>query len=191
MIHQDFVTAVTRFIFVSDPPQPSDLILIPGNLSTEHVLHAAELYHQGLAPRILCSGGHPIGKEHFALYPEYQSEADYMAHILSEHGVAPSDIWLEDRSTFTWENAMFSAKLISRQPDIQKIIISCRPYHARRCLFYFQQAMPDKQFLICPCSLPGLNRDDWYLTSDGRKSILGEVRRMGDQVLDLFEESFQ
>ena len=190
MLHQDFVNAVTDFIFVSHTPEPSDLILVPGSLETGHVMKAADLYHAGFAPSILCSGSHPIGQEHFALYPEFQSEADYMAHLLLEQNVPEHAILREDRSTYTWENAMFSAKLLNASLNPRQIIIACKPSHARRCLFYFQQAMPHVRFLICPCSQPGLYRDDWFLTTEGRRHVLGEVRRMGDQVLELFEESF-
>ena len=40
MLHQDFVNAVTDFIFVSHDPEPSDLILVPGSLETGHVMKA-------------------------------------------------------------------------------------------------------------------------------------------------------
>ena len=34
--------------------------------------------------------------------------------------------------------------------------------------------------------VPGFNREDWYLTAEGRAMILGEVRRLGDQVNEVF-----
>ncbi len=47
---------ITDFIFMSDLPQKSDVILIPGTSHAEITEKAAELYHQGYAPYILPSG---------------------------------------------------------------------------------------------------------------------------------------
>lgn len=36
-----------------------------------------------------------------------------------------------------------------------------------------------------------MNQDDWYLTQAGRTRVMGEVRRLGDQIVPQFEELCQ
>lgn len=61
--------------------------------------HAARLYHAGLAPRVITTGG--IGD--FA-----PSEAEVAARVLGREGVPDSAILREDASTSTQENAAFA-----------------------------------------------------------------------------------
>ncbi len=61
--------------------------------------HAARLYHAGLAPRIITTGG--VGD-----FPP--SEADVAARVLRSAGVPDSAILREDASTSTQENAAFA-----------------------------------------------------------------------------------
>ena len=70
-------------------------------------------------------------------------------------------------------------------------ILCCRPFHARRALLYYQTAMPETRFLVCPAREEGVNQDDWYLTQAGRTRVMGEVRRLGDQIVPQFEELCQ
>lgn len=56
-MNQRLIQGITHFIFLQDEPQPCDLILIPGTSKSAITEKAAELYHQGFAPRILPSGG--------------------------------------------------------------------------------------------------------------------------------------
>ena len=55
MVNRRSMDDIGNFIFVSDEPAPSDLIVIPGTLHRAWALcrRAGELYFSGLAPRIL------------------------------------------------------------------------------------------------------------------------------------------
>ena len=53
------VQGITDFIFMSDIPQKSDVILVPGTAHAQITEKAAQLYHQGYAPYILPSAGIP------------------------------------------------------------------------------------------------------------------------------------
>ena len=55
-----FIRAVTEFIFVEDQPEKADVIFVPGSRTTEHAIHAAELYHAGYAPYVLPSGRYAL-----------------------------------------------------------------------------------------------------------------------------------
>lgn len=185
---EPFIRAVTDFIFAEDAPQVSDVILVPGSGHEEHVLLAARLYHAGYAPLIVPSGLHAIGLTRFEAHPEYPSEWAWMRSLLLDAGVPDCAILREDEATYTWENAQYSRRALDAAGvRVHRAILCCRSFHARRALLYYQAAFPEAELLACPAHVPGLDRDDWHLTAAGRARVLGEVRRLGDQVNEVFE----
>lgn len=193
---EGFVRAVSDFVFVEDAPAASDVILIPGNSSPVHALRAAELYHQGMARYLLPSGRYTKVVGNFAgvdpawreKYPgNYETEWAYLRAVLADAGVPDAAILREDQATYTWENAQLSRKVTDAMGlTVRRAILCCRSYHARRALLYYQAAFPETEIRVCAASVPGFNREDWYLTAEGRAMILGEVRRLGDQVKEVF-----
>ena len=182
----DYIRAAEDFIFVEDAPQPADVLLIPGSAHSEHVLRAAELYRAGYAPWVLPSGFHAKRDERFPI-PGFESEWAWMRALLVENGVPESAILREDRATYTWENAQFSRDALRRAGlTVRRAILCCRAPHARRALLYYEAAMPEVDFLVCPAQVDGCRRGEWWQTEAGRARVLGEIRRLGDQVAEVF-----
>lgn len=194
---ETFVRAVTDFIFVEDEPQKSDVILIPGASHPEHALKAAEMYHQGMAEYLLPSGRYSVKLGHFKGVPEafrldypddYETEWAYLRTVLMKAGVPERAILREDQATYTWENAQYSRKVCdSMGLEVKRAILCCRAFHARRALMYYHAAFPDADILVCPASVPGESRDDWFTNEKGRRRVMGEVSRLGTQVNEVFE----
>ena len=194
---EDFIRAVTEFIFVQDAPEKADVILIPGSRKTEHAIRAAELYRAGYAPYVLPSGRYSTVKGCFGDIPEryraeypgrYETEWDFLRTVLMKHGVPEKAILREDQATYTWENALRSREVLaSAGVKAETAILCCHAFHARRALLYYQAAMPDTRFIVCPTATPGYTREDWHLTPKGRDRVLGEVARLGSQVREVFD----
>lgn len=185
-----YIRAVTDFVFAADKPQRSDVILVPGSGYREHVLLAAQLYREGYAPLVLPSGWHSTSQTRFEADPAYDSEWAWMRSLLLDAGVPDNAILREDRATFTWENAQFSRRATDAAGlTVRKALLCCRAPHARRALMYYQAAYPEAEILACPAPAPGCDREDWWLTAEGRRQVLGEVRRLGDQVNEVFEDA--
>ena len=185
----DFIRAVEDFIFVRDEPRPADIILIPGSTRSAHVLLAARLFREGYAPLVLPSGLHAKGKGSFDV-PGFDSEWAWMRALLLGEGVPDSAILREDRATYTWENAQFSRNVMrSAGLDVRTALICCRAPHARRALMYYEAACPEVRFLVCPAPEPGCGPGEWYRTAEGRAMVLGEVRRLGDQISEVFADA--
>ena len=66
--------------------------------------------------------------------------------------------------------------------------ICCRPFHARRAKLYYQWAFPEAEIRCVPCREEGVNAEDWHRTEAGRRRVLGELRRLGDQINVQLEE---
>lgn len=191
-----FIRAVTDFIFVEDQPEKADVIFIPGSRKVEHALRAAELYRAGYAPYVLPSGRYTISRGYFLELPEplrseypgeFETEWHFLRAVLMKHGVPESAILREDQATFTWENAQRSRDVLIREGiPCRTAILCCHAFHARRALLYYQAAMPEVRFLVCPAQTPGYTREDWYASEKGRARVLGEVARLGSQVGEVF-----
>lgn len=183
-----FFLAVTELVFVSDPPEQADILLVPGSSHEGTVRLAAELYRRGLAPLVLPSGLYAMGRDSFRI-PPWPSECDWMCGILREEGVPEVALLREDRARCTWDNARFSREVCDRAGlRIRKALICCRPFHARRARLYYQWAFPEARLLCVPCREAGVDREDWHLTPEGRRRVLGELRRLGDQINLQLEE---
>lgn len=185
------VDSITRFIFVEDEPQKSDVIFLPGAIYAGHAERAAELYKAGMAPFILPSGKYGIkaGKtkpvpERDARYRgEYATEWEFMRRVLKDNGVPEEAILREDHATFTWENALLSRKVTDAMGmKIEKALLCCKPFHAARCLVYYQAAFPEAEIRVCPARNVPYTADTWYLSESGRNKVFSEVEKMGSQV---------
>lgn len=92
------------YLCLNEPLQKADCIVGFGNFNTDIARRAADLYHEGFAPKILFTGG--LGRNTEGLLPE--PEAVRFAKTAMECGVPEGDIILEDRSTNTKENILFT-----------------------------------------------------------------------------------
>ena len=96
------------YLCLNRKPEQADVIVGFGNFNTNIARRAAELYHQGLAPKILFTGG--LGRNTEGLLPE--PEAERFAKVAMECGVPAEDIIREDKSTNTAENILFTKRLL-------------------------------------------------------------------------------
>jgi uncharacterized SAM-binding protein YcdF (DUF218 family) len=105
----------------------------------------AELYLEGWAPLLIFSGG--LGSITRRLWQE--PEADQFAAIAVGMGVPRRDILIENRSTNTGENVLFTKQLLAeRQLDPGRFIVVQKPYMERRSYATFRKLWPDKEVLV-------------------------------------------
>src|SRR6476660_4570846 len=100
----DLAKKLWDYHHVNNQLEKADCILVLGSHDTRVAERAAELYLQGYAPLVVMSGGlGRLTKESFT-----QSEASLFAEIAIKLGVPKDKILLEDKSTNTGENVIFS-----------------------------------------------------------------------------------
>jgi uncharacterized SAM-binding protein YcdF (DUF218 family) len=98
------------------------------NHQADRLVHAAALYKQAKAPRILVSGGAPQGA---------RSEAELMEQVLEVMGVPERAILRESESRDTRENALFSA-IILKGKNMPRILLVTSAFHMRRARAVFE-----------------------------------------------------
>ena len=85
------------------------------------VLNSAEKYPRAM---IVCTGGGTASEN------ESVTEAGRMAEWLTEHGVAPERVIVEDKSRTTAQNAMFTLDILEKQhPRVRQLAIVSSDYH--------------------------------------------------------------
>ncbi len=116
-----------------DTKTKSDAILVLGAKAyhgnsynpclVSRMTHAVDLYNTKYAPKILVSGG--LDRE------DHVNEAETMKKIALDLGVPSNDIFLESSSTSTYENLLFSQKVVN-SAHLNSVIIITEPFHVAR-----------------------------------------------------------
>jgi len=102
---------------------------------SDKLLQAIDLYKQGKIKKILLSGGpgHLIFRDQF--------EASFMKSYLLKLGIPDMDILLDSISDNTYQNAVFSKKILSEiYPENGKFLLITTSAHMRRSLAVFNKA---------------------------------------------------
>lgn len=122
----------------------SDCILVLGSHDARVAERGAELYLTGYAPIIIFSGG--LGKLTEGVWEE--TEADKFAKIAMNMGVPKDAILVENKSTNTGENIIFSKKLLVEKGfDPKSFIVVQKPYMERRSYATFKKHWTDKDII--------------------------------------------
>lgn len=139
--------------------RPSDCIFVLGSHDKRVATRGAELYLQGLAPLLVFSGG--LGNLTKDIWTE--TEADQFAAIARDMGVPPGAILVENESTNTGENILFTQQLLQEHGlDPHSFIVVQKPYMERRSYATFKKHWPHKDLLV---TSPQLSFQD-YPTAD-------------------------
>lgn len=108
-------------------PRPS----VEVNAAGDRVLYAAELYHQGKAPYIVVTG------KRIEWLGGGGSPTQEMAELLVRLGVPAEAIWQESDSLNTYEDALYTRKILEEK-GIRRIILVTSASHLPRSVPLFE-----------------------------------------------------
>ncbi len=149
---QEAINTLWDYHHVKQELRPADLIFVLGSNDARVAEYAAELYHRGLAPLVLFSGG--VGR--FTASEWAVSEAETFAATAEKAGVPRDKILLENKSTNTGENVRFSRQVLAQSgiPEPKTVIALQKPYMERRTLATLQAQWPEVNVAVSspPCT---------------------------------------
>lgn len=145
-------------------PRKSDVIIGFGCYNEEIALRCAQLYFEGFAEKILFTGG--LGRNTKNMW--VQPEAQRFAAIALGEGVPEKDILIEDRSTNSGENILFSREILKDQ-KIHSILGVHKPFMERRVFAAMGIYWPEVQFTV---TSPQVSIDEYMELSE--KQGIGE-----------------
>lgn len=113
---------------ITDPDrQPFDRIHF--HKGADRIVHAIDLFHQGIIQNILITGGSGL------LTIEGHKESHKLSEFAIKNGVPRENIIVEDQARNTHENATLSARIITEQQFDKTLLITSafHMYRAKRC----------------------------------------------------------
>ncbi len=118
--------------------QPADVIIVlgsglrrdgrPGDALIRRSLHGVDLYEQGFAAAIICTGGRASH--------DRRSEAEACGEILANHGVPAEAIYLEESARSTEENAI-NSQIIMEANGWETALLVTDSFHMLRAGWIF------------------------------------------------------
>ncbi|GAC1426724.1 MAG: YdcF family protein [Flavisolibacter sp.] len=130
---------------MNHPIKKSDCILVLGSHDLRVADRAVELYQQNMATWVVFSGG--LGRLTRQLWTE--PEADLLASIALKKGIPKEFIIIENKSTNTGENILFTREVLKEKNiDPKNFIVIQKPYMERRSYATFKRFWPEKELIV-------------------------------------------
>lgn len=158
------MTDQEKFIVLvfNEPLKNAEAIILLAGDGFSRCQHAAWLYKQGWAKKIVISGG--IANYNYGSYP-----AKELLPELIKLGVKKSDVILDEQSMNTRDQAVNIVKL-AREKKWKKIILVASHYHQSRAFLTFLQARKEARIKIQIINSPVSNLS-WFVKNKWGKRI--------------------
>lgn len=168
------------YLCLQQQPEKADVIVGFGCYDGNVARRAAQLYLDGYAPYVLFTGG--LGRNTTGLFE--RSEAEVFAGIALDLGVPERAILLENRSTNTKENIVFTQALLEERGIPHGRILGVhKPYMERRISAAMGVYWPRQAFQVTsfrqtlPQALESA-RDQGMTVADAISTIVGDFQRI-------------
>ena len=177
---RDLAEKLWHYHHMNQRLEQADAVLVLCSYDTAVAERGARLLLEGWAPLLIFSGG--LGTITRRLWSE--PEADRFAAIALGLGVPAERILVENRSTNTGENVLFTRRLLAeRGLTPQRFILVQKPYMERRAYATFKKLWPEKEVVV---TSPQVSFDEYLkhysnraLSEDEVVSIMvGDLQRI-------------
>lgn len=174
---------------INDHLEKSDCILVLGSHDVRVAERAAELYLAGWAPLLIFSGG--LGRLTEGVWSE--AEAELFAKIAIDKGVPKEAVLIENKSTNTGENILFTKQLLKENNlHPQSFIVVQKPYMERRSFATFKKQLPDKKLFV---TSPQISFEDYPTKEIPAEQVIsimtGDLQRIkmyGEKGFQIYQE---
>lgn len=156
-----FANIIWDYHHMNQDLKKADCILVLGSHDTRVAIRGAQLFLDGWAPLLVFSGG--LGRLTEGMWD--QPEADKFAEIAINMGIPQDKIIIENQSTNTGENILFTKqKFEAMDIHAERFIIVQKPYMERRAYATFKNFWPDKEVVVAS---PQIAFEDYCSDNNG------------------------
>ena len=176
---------INRMVFGGpyDSSAPVDVLVILGSRNCAYKADAAvEIGKRNPGMKYIVSGANLI-------WDQSCSEAEFLYDRLKEHGVAASDIYLENRARYTRQNLEFAAQILrkfqadgtlsDRKRGSLRVGFLTGGFHIPRARLILEEIMAGDNWEVVwfPAYGPNTRPESWFENPTGRDVILTELRK--------------
>jgi uncharacterized SAM-binding protein YcdF (DUF218 family) len=156
--------------------EKADCIMVLGSHDLRVAQRGAELFLKGLAPLIVFSGG--LGNLTKDIWTK--PEADQFAETAIKMGVPQEKILIENKSTNTGENIIFTKNILAAKGiDPAKFILVQKPYMERRTYATFKKLWPEKEITVTSPRISFADYPNREISEDDVINIMvGDLQRL-------------
>jgi uncharacterized SAM-binding protein YcdF (DUF218 family) len=171
---------IWRYHLMNHQLEKAEAILVLCSHDKRVAERGAQLFLEGWAPLLIFSGG--LGSITSGMWSE--PEADQFAQVALSLGVPQEQILVENKSTNTGENILFTKRLLAeKELEPAKFILVQKPYMERRSYATFRKLWPEKNVLVTSPQVSFSeyleNYNNSELSSDDVVSIMvGDLQRI-------------
>jgi len=162
------LAGVGNFLVVKDKLEPADVIFLLNGDATSRPYHAAKLFHQGLAPKVMIAR---MEDSQSVLLGAYPNPTDSNITVLRQLGLKESDIVQlrpEKGVMHTADEAKALVDYVKDHP-VHTVTIVTSDIHSRRSRYTFRRALKGLNVQILMAPVPDLKygADNWWHSEDG------------------------
>jgi len=181
--NQKNISLANRILFEigADENAIGDIVFVCGNPTCveDRIVVGVEMLERNKNSVAVLSGGVKINSGH--------TESEAMKEYCIRNGIDPSRIHMENNSTTTKENVLYSIPIISSlKLNSYRIIAISSAHHLRRVIMNFNHYIEffPQGTTIVPCASihPSCDPSTWHLSPESRKIVAIELGYIRDYV---------
>ncbi|MGA2713497.1 MAG: YdcF family protein [Bryobacteraceae bacterium] len=167
----DLLADAGNLLIVRDKLEPADIIFLLNGDATSRPYYAAELFHKGLASKVVIARMEDSRSVQLGAYP---NPTDSNLVVLRKLGVPESGIveLRPERGVMHTADEAMALLAYLRDNPIHKVIVVTSEFHSRRSKYMFRKALQgtDVRVMLAPTRDVKYGANDWWHIEDG---ILG------------------
>lgn len=167
------------YLVLHQAVKSADILLVLGSHDLRIPKYAATLFHNGLAPLVIVSGG--IAHTDDLLKTSWQgTEADEFARVMTEEGIPSKLILKEDQAKNLGDNFVLTRRLLEEKGiAFQSALVVTKPFVERRAYAAGVHWWPDKHITITSPPLSFQEYTSSHIKKDDVINLLvGNVQRL-------------
>jgi len=180
--HEPLLSRIGGFLVVSHELQESDLIVCLSGRAVERSLAAADIYREGLAPRVFVArevppDGHDVLEREGIRIPE---TVDVATRILAGRGVPTEAVIVSKDPAVSTESEAAMVRALVQEKGWDSVIVITSPTHARRAWWMFRHAMEKEgvRIQVAPSTYSGFRAEDWWKTRRYVREVIVEYQKL-------------
>ncbi len=180
--HEPLLSRIGGFLVVSHELQESDLIVCLSGHAVERSLAAADIYREGLAPRVFVArevppDGYDVLEREGIRIPE---TVDVATRILAGRGVPAEAVIVSKDPARSTESEAAMVRALVQERGWDSVIVITSPPHTRRAWWMFRHAMEKEgvRIQVAPSSYSGFRAEDWWKTRRYVREVIVEYQKL-------------